>query len=63
MRSPQGFAVVHWAGDAAIEKELREKFKVTVRNVPQNLESAKGEGTCIFTGKPSPQRVIFAKAY
>jgi prolyl-tRNA synthetase len=60
---PQGFAVVHWAGDAAIEKELREKFKVTVRNVPQNLESAKGEGTCIFTGKPSPQRVIFAKAY
>jgi prolyl-tRNA synthetase len=60
----QGFALAHFSHDADVEKELRERFKVTVRNVPRELPAgAEGAGTCIFTGKPSAQRVIFAKAY
>ncbi|MFP5518972.1 MAG: proline--tRNA ligase [Bdellovibrionia bacterium] len=55
-----GFALVHW-NEAAIGNELLGKLKVTPRCIP--LEFGKEEGTCIFTGKPSKQRVIFAKSY
>jgi prolyl-tRNA synthetase len=59
-----GFALAHWGHDAAVEKELREKYKVTPRNVPSKLPAGtEGAGKCIFTGKDSAQRVIFAKAY
>ena len=65
-----GFALAHFGGDAAIETEMREKLKLTVRCIPQaGFESApwagevKQPGACIFTGQPSPQRVIFARSY
>jgi prolyl-tRNA synthetase len=58
-----GFALAHWSGDPAVEAELKEKLKVTIRCIPSDVPAAEGAGTCLFTGKPSPQRVVFAKSY
>jgi len=58
-----GFALAHFSGDTAIETELREKLKVTVRNVPEDIPEALEPGTCPFSGNPSPRRVLFAKSY
>jgi prolyl-tRNA synthetase len=55
-----GFALTHFSGDVALEQKIKSDLGVTVRCIP--IE--KGEpGVCPFTGKPSAQRVIFAKAY
>jgi prolyl-tRNA synthetase len=55
-----GFALTHFSGEIALEETIKNDLSVTVRCIP--LE--KGEaGICPFTGKPSPQRVIWAKAY
>jgi prolyl-tRNA synthetase len=55
-----GFALTHWSGDPAIEKRLKEELSVTLRCIPLQA----GEpGTCPFTGNPSKQRVVWAKAY
>ncbi|MBN1268267.1 MAG: proline--tRNA ligase [Kiritimatiellae bacterium] len=56
-----GFALCHWSGDAAVEEEIGRELNVTIRCIP--LEGEQEEGTCIFTGKPSPRRVVFGKAY
>lgn len=56
-----GFVLSHFCGDPTIEKQLKDDLGVTVRCIP--LEDSSGPSKCIFTGKPSPQRVIFAKAY
>jgi prolyl-tRNA synthetase len=58
-----GFALAHWSGDPAVETELKDKLKVTIRNMPEGVPEALDPGTCIFTGKPSPRRVLFAKSY
>lgn len=56
-----GFALCHWAeGDPAVEEQLK-RLKVTVRCVP--LDAPEEAGKCIFTGKPSRKRAVFAKAY
>jgi len=55
-----GFALVHW-NEAAMGHEILARLKVTPRCIP--LEGPQENGTCIFTGKPSQRRVIFAKAY
>lgn len=56
-----GFALAHWNGDPAIEAKIKQDFNVTIRCIPliENPET----GQCIFSGEPSRQRVIFAKAY
>jgi len=54
-----GFALAHWADDPAVEEKLKE-LKVTARCIPFGPEEP---GKCIFTGKPSNKRVVFAKAY
>ncbi len=56
-----GFALAHWNGSAEVEAKIKEDLKVTIRCIPfeENAEA----GTCIFTGEPSTQRVIFAKSY
>lgn len=56
-----GFALAHWNGSAGIEAQIKEDLGVTIRCIPfeQTLEA----GQCIFTGEPSKQRVVFAKAY
>lgn len=56
-----GFALTHWCGDPAVEERVKEDLNVTIRCIP--MEGGKEPGICPFTGKPSPQRVIFAKAY
>jgi len=56
-----GFALSHFNGSPAVEEKLKNDLKVTVRCIPHELDAE--PGTCIFTGEPSRQRVIFAKAY
>lgn len=56
-----GFALSHFAGDAAVEAKIKEDLNVTVRSIPFGTEHK--TGTCIFTGKPSRQRLVFAKSY
>lgn len=56
-----GFALVHYASDEKVEKMLKEKYSVTPRCMP--LEEKGKTGKCIFTGRPSSGRVIFAKSY
>jgi prolyl-tRNA synthetase len=65
-----GFALAHWSGDPAVEAEVKDKYKVTIRCIPTGgfegapwADALAGEGRCIFTGNPSPQRVVFAKSY
>jgi prolyl-tRNA synthetase len=55
-----GFALCHWHEDPAIETVLKQ-LKVTIRCLP--LDAPAEEGKCLFTGKTSPRRVVFAKAY
>ena len=60
-----GFALCHW-NPAAVDHELLKKYKVSPRCIPLQEEGPYGRreaGTCLFTGKPSQQRVIFARAY
>jgi prolyl-tRNA synthetase len=55
-----GFALTHFSGEAALEEKIKADLSVTVRCIPLG----EGEpGTCPFTGKPSAQRVVWAKAY
>ena len=56
-----GFISAHWDGTAETENKIKELTKATIRCIPFDAE--KEEGTCVFTGKPSKQRVLFAKAY
>ena len=56
-----GFVLAHWDGTAATEQKVKNETKATIRCIP--LLGNKEEGTCIFTGKPSSQKVLFAKAY
>lgn len=60
-----GFVVAHWDGTRETEAAISEKTKATIRCIPLvPLQPTDGEpGTCVFSGKPSPQRVVFAKAY
>lgn len=56
-----GFISAHWDGTPETEEAIKEKTKATIRCIP--LENAQENGKCIFTGKPSTQRVLFARAY
>lgn len=61
-----GFAWVHWAGTGEDEDEMAKRFETSIRCLPfddQIPETARGEGTCILTGKPSARRVLMSKAY
>lgn len=56
-----GFVSAHWDGTAETEKKIKEDTKATIRCIP--LEAEKEDGKCVFSGKPSSQRVLFALAY
>ncbi|MDP0498569.1 MAG: proline--tRNA ligase [Verrucomicrobiota bacterium JB022] len=56
-----GFALAHWNGDESITERIQQDLKVTVRCIP--FEDSPEAGTCIFTGQPSKQRVVWAKSY
>jgi prolyl-tRNA synthetase len=55
-----GFALTHFSGDLELEQRIKQDLSVTVRCIPLDKSEP---GTCPFTGKPSPQRVVWAKAY
>ncbi|MEP3388819.1 MAG: proline--tRNA ligase [Reichenbachiella sp.] len=56
-----GFVYAHWDGTAETEEKIKNETKATIRCIPidQKLE----EGKCVYSGKPSKGRVVFAKAY
>jgi prolyl-tRNA synthetase len=56
-----GFILAHWDGTAETEEAIKDKTKATIRCIP--LDAVEEEGKCIFSGKPSHQRVLFARAY
>ncbi len=56
-----GFLAAHWDGTAETEEKIKELTKATIRCIPMDVKEE--EGSCIFTGKPSKRRVLFAKAY
>jgi prolyl-tRNA synthetase len=56
-----GFISAHWDGSPETEEAIKEKTKATIRCIP--LNNPQEEGKCILTGKPSTQRVLFARAY
>lgn len=56
-----GFVSAHWDGTAETEEEIKQKTKATIRCIP--LDNKMESGKCILSGKPSVQRVLFAKAY
>lgn len=56
-----GFILAHWDGTPETEEKIKEETKATIRCIP--LEGDKTPGVCMVTGKPSAQRVIFARSY
>lgn len=56
-----GFLLCHWDGTTETELKIKEETKATIRCIP--LDNPQEEGKCIYTGKPSKQRVIFARNY
>jgi prolyl-tRNA synthetase len=56
-----GFVLAHWDGTAETEQKIKEETKATIRLIP--IEGYREEGNCIYSGKPSAQRVYFARAY
>ena len=59
-----GFALSHWCGDGSCEAKIKEDLGVTIRCLPFDQKRFGFEpGACICCGRPSPRRVIFAKAY
>jgi len=56
-----GFVSAHWDGTTETEEKIKEETKATIRCIP--IDNVVENGSCILTGKPSTQRVLFAKAY
>ena len=56
-----GFVLAHWDGTAETEARIQEETKATIRCIPLNAQTE--EGSCVYSGKPSSKRVLFAKAY
>jgi len=56
-----GFLSAHWDGTTVTEDKIKELTKATIRCIPLNFKEE--NGVCVYSGKPSKQRVLFAKAY
>jgi prolyl-tRNA synthetase len=56
-----GFVLAHWDGTTETELKIKDATKATIRTIP--LNNPQENGKCIFSGKPSTQRVVFAKSY
>ncbi|MDP3354108.1 MAG: proline--tRNA ligase [Flavobacteriaceae bacterium] len=56
-----GFVSAHWDGTSETEEKIKELTKATIRCIPLNSDNQ--TGVCVFTGKPSQRKVLFAKAY
>jgi prolyl-tRNA synthetase len=55
------FVYAHWDGTRETEDRVQSEYKATIRCIPD--DGPQEPGTCIFTGKPSTRRVVFARAY
>ncbi|MDZ4674630.1 MAG: proline--tRNA ligase [Gemmatimonadota bacterium] len=59
-----GFVYAGWCGDPAVEAEIKEQTKATIRVIPdQEFRSAEAPTTCIWTGRPAMHEVLWAKSY
>jgi prolyl-tRNA synthetase len=56
-----GFASAHWDGSAEVEAEIKDELKVTIRCIP--FDAPEEDGVCVWSGRPSKRRVLFAKSY
>ena len=56
-----GFISAHWDGTVETEVAIKDATKATIRCIP--LDAEEEEGRCIYTGKPSHRRVLFARSY
>ncbi|MED5307375.1 MAG: proline--tRNA ligase [Bacteroidota bacterium] len=56
-----GFVYAHWDGTSETENTIKKITKATIRTIPLNEKSEKG--ICVYSGKPSTRRVVFAKSY
>ncbi len=56
-----GFVLAHWDGTAETEMKIKEETKATVRCIP--LDAKEEGGKCVYSGRPSERRVLFARAY
>ena len=61
LESKGGFIAAHWDGTSETELKIKEETLATIRCIP--LDAPEEEGFCIYSGKPSSRRVLFAKAY
>jgi prolyl-tRNA synthetase len=61
LASKGGFVAAHWDGTAETELAIKEATKATIRCIP--IDGKTEQGNCVYSGKPSNQRVLFAKAY
>ena len=56
-----GFIMAHWDGTTETEEKIKEETKATIRCIP--IDSPDEKGKCIYSGKPSDRRVLFARSY
>jgi prolyl-tRNA synthetase len=61
LETKTGFFLAHWDGTAETEEKIKNETKATIRCIP--FDNEQEDGVCMVTGKPSKQRVVFAKAY
>ena len=61
LENKTGFVSAHWDGTSETEQKIKELTKATVRCIPLDVKEEPGE--CVYSGKPSSKRVLFAKAY
>lgn len=61
LETKTGFISAHWDGTSETEEKIKELTKATIRCIP--LEAKEENGVCVYSGKPSKRRVLFAKAY
>jgi prolyl-tRNA synthetase len=59
--STGGFIMAHWDGTPETEEKIKEETKATIRCIP--FDSPEEEGKCVYSGKPSKRRVLFARSY
>ncbi|WP_418684610.1 proline--tRNA ligase [Alistipes putredinis] len=56
-----GFISAHWDGTVETEVAIKDATKATIRCIP--MDAVEEEGKCVFSGKPSHRRVLFARSY
>jgi prolyl-tRNA synthetase len=56
-----GFIMAHWDGTAETEEKIKNETKATIRCIP--FDAPEEDGKCIYSGKPSKRRVLYAISY